>query len=356
MKTQNCKIKKALAGLSNDLIRKSIFKWGFEEYRVKQILEWFWKKRVSSFNDMKNLPQTLRDILEDNFVIRKGRIKDKRESSDGSIKYVIQFGKDAFVETVYLPEFGSGRNTLCISTQQGCPIGCLFCATGKMGFFRNLTSDEILEQILIVEDDLKQNIDNIVIMGMGEPLLNYKNLINSIELMNGKMYLNISSRKITLSTVGIADKILKLAENKDIKIRLSVSLHFTDDKMRKKYIPNVRYSVDEIIEACKYYSLKKKKYITFEYILLKGLNDSRVDALKLAEICRGWKARVNLIPYNEVPFLDFKKSKKKDIINFSLLLRKKGVNVTVRKERGKDILAACGQLGYKNIMKKGNRR
>ena len=329
-------------------LNKILLQWGVEKYRVKQILDWVWRKKATSFDEMLNLPSVLRNKLKQAFLIKNGEIVKKLKSYDGTIKYLIKF-ENAYVESVFLPDIEDEKKaTLCLSVQAGCPVGCEFCATGKLGFQRNLNASEIVEQVFIIEKDAGTKSWNIVLMGMGEPLLNYENVVKAIKFLGDEKYLNISYRKITLSTVGIAEKIIDMANNEKIKCRLSLSLHFTDDDIRKKYIPIAKkYSIKELIDACKYFSEKKKKYVTIEYILFSKLNTSKKDALKLAVLCKGWKSRVNLIPYNEIGHHRFKKPSKQEISGFSLLLRKKGINATIRKERGIDIMAACGQLSGK---------
>lgn len=317
---------------------------GFEPYRAKQILDWIWKKRVTSFDELKNIPLVLKEFLDKNYFICSGKVEKCVISADGTKKFLITFPGDTFIESVFIPSIK--HNTLCISTQSGCAVSCVFCATGKMGFKRNLEAGEILEQIILAEGTTGKKVGNIVIMGMGEPLNNYSNVIKAVRIMNADYALKIGARRITLSTIGIPDKIKKLGQEKDLIIRLSVSLHAPADTLRSKLVPwNKRFRIKEILEACRYYSDQAKKYVSFEYLLIKGVNDSLEDAIRLSKILKGWKARVNLIPFNQISSSPFECPEKKEISRFASVLKKNGINTTVRKERGSDIAAACGQLG-----------
>ena len=321
---------------------------GHRSYRLQQILHNIWKKHVRDFSEMTDIPKVLRSFLQESYFLHSGTVQKKAVSKDGTVKLLIQFPQNAFVETVFLPS--KQHNTLCISCQAGCRMACRFCATGSSGFERHLESGEILDQILLIENSLKQEVHNIVIMGMGEPMDNYDNVIHAIRIINAPYALGIGARRITLSTIGIPDGIKKLAHEKNLQVRLSVSLHAPNDQLRSRLVPlNKKYPVKDILKICRYYTQTARKYVTFEYLLIKGMNDSEVLARQLADKLQGWKARLNIIPYNPVSNCDFQRPDPKDILRFSSVLKKKGINVTVRKERGMDIAAACGQLKHQSI-------
>lgn len=318
------------------------------KFRAKQIFDWIHKKRVSSFEDMKNIPQSLINELNDKCFITNLVIKNKLISKlDGTVKYLYMLPDGEYVESV-LMKYKHG-NSICVSSQVGCKMGCEFCASTKAGFVRNLSSSEILEQIYQTERDLDLKISNIVLMGIGEPLDNYKNVINFLRLINSPLGANISLRNISLSTCGLVDKINDLAKLK-LGITLSVSLHASDDEIRDKIMPiNHRYKIRQLLDACKNYTDITSRRISFEYALIEGENDSKEDAIKLANILKGQLCHVNLIPVNKVKETNFRQSSKKSIIAFQNELIKRGINTTIRRTLGADISAACGQLRRDNI-------
>lgn len=318
------------------------------KFRAKQIFDWIHKKRVSSFEDMKNIPQSLINELNDKCFITNLVIKNKLISKlDGTVKYLYMLPDGEYVESV-LMKYKHG-NSICVSSQVGCKMGCEFCASTKAGFVRNLSSSEILEQIYQTERDLDLKISNIVLMGIGEPLDNYKNVINFLRLINSPSGANISLRNISLSTCGLVDKINDLAKLK-LGITLSVSLHASDDEIRDKIMPiNHRYKIRQLLDACKNYTDITSRRISFEYALIEGENDSKEDAIKLANILKGQLCHVNLIPVNKVKETNFRQSSKKSIIAFQNELIKRGINTTIRRTLGADISAACGQLRRDNI-------
>jgi 23S rRNA (adenine2503-C2)-methyltransferase len=328
-------------------LREDLAASGFEPYRAVQVLEWVWKKRVALFGKMKNIPAQLREHLEKHYVIRTGAVRKKAQSADGTIKFLIEFPGNTFVETVFIPS--EEHNTVCVSTQAGCAAGCVFCATGACGFQRDLSAGEIVEQVMLAEEEAGKKAGNVVLMGMGEPLFNYDSAVAAVRLMNAPHALGIGARRITISTVGIPEKIIRLAGEKDLQVRLAVSLHAPDDALRSRLVPvNRKYRIADVLEACRLYSLEAKKYVSFEYLLIKGINDTDAHARRLASLLSGWKARVNLIPWNPVPLLPYERPLPADVKNFQSVLKAGGVNCTVRKERGVDIEAACGQLRTKN--------
>ncbi len=318
-------------------------KLGDKKYKGRQLFKWLYRQRADSFDIMTDLSLPLRKQLSDGFIIDhivsvKGQI-----STDGTEKLLFKLGPDEFIETVIIPE--AGKRTVCVSTQVGCPMGCTFCATGNMGYRRNLTVGEIIGQLLYIQKrDGGDLIDNIVFMGMGEPLLNYYNLIESIKIISSELGLSISAKKITVSTVGIIPQIIKLADS-GLKVNLAISLHAADDKKRKEIIKTAKKNeLKSLMQAAEYFARKRKKRVTFEYILFKGFNDSHEDALKLSRIIQGISCKINILAYNPVKDTGFKTPGDSDVDNFAKFLYPRAPAVTVRKSRGKDIKAACGQL------------
>lgn len=318
------------------------------KFRAKQIFDWIHKKRVSSFEDMKNIPKSLINKLNEVCFITSLVIKNKLISKiDGTVKYLYMLPDGGYVESV-LMKYKHG-NTICVSSQVGCKMGCEFCASTKAGFVRSLNTSEILDQFYQTEKDLDLKISNIVLMGIGEPLDNYDNVIRFLRLINSPLGANISLRNISLSTCGLVDKINELAKLK-LGITLSVSLHASDDEIRDKIMPiNHRYKINKLLEACKKYTDLTSRRISFEYALIEGENDSKQDAIKLAGLLKGQLCHVNLIPVNQVKETNFKKSSKKSILAFKNELIKHGINTTVRRTLGSDISAACGQLRRDNL-------
>ncbi|QSR88100.1 23S rRNA (adenine(2503)-C(2))-methyltransferase RlmN [Methylacidiphilum caldifontis] len=325
------------------------------EYRAKQVSEWIFKRKVFCFSSMTNLPSELRKKLTENYQIRSLELIQEKQSQDGTRKFLWQLFDGYTIETVLIPSIdtreGARRLTLCVSTQVGCALRCGFCASGLFGFERNLSCGEIVEQILLCESTIKERISNIVFMGMGEPLLNYDQLIKSIRLISSPLGIGMSPRKITISTSGVAPRIRKLA-NETLPFRLAVSLHATTDELRSKIMPiNLKYPLSELIKSCEEFCSKRKQKITLEYILIAGFNDSLDDADRLAGIARSLRAKVNLIPYNRVSLFPWKSPDRKELLCFLRWIENKGVEVSVRKERGRDIDGACGQLRLRYISK-----
>ncbi|MFH1777650.1 MAG: 23S rRNA (adenine(2503)-C(2))-methyltransferase RlmN [Candidatus Omnitrophota bacterium] len=310
-------------------------------YRTGQVLNWLYHKKVLNFSQMSNLPQNLRALLNEKFSITNLTQVKQLTAGDRTEKMVFSLLDGKLIETVFIPSIH--RNTICLSTQVGCPLDCKFCATAKGGFERNLTTGEIIEQILQIESK-HDRINNIVFMGMGEALLNYENVLKAVRIINHNQGLNIAARKITISTCGIVPAIYKLS-NERLQIELSISLHAADNKLRTKLMPiNKKYPLKELIKAGKIFSRRTKRIITFEYILIKGVNDSELLADKLIKLVKGFDCKVNLIAYNPVEKTRFKAPQAKTVENFSLILKMAGIKVFLRRPRGQDIQAGCGQL------------
>ncbi len=317
------------------------------KYKAKQVFEWL-SKGVLSFYEMTNISKELQEKLDEISYINTLKIEKKLVSKiDGTVKYLFKLMDGEFIESVIM-EYKHGTS-ICISTQVGCKMGCKFCASTIKGFKRNLTSAEILDQIIFSAIDLGKRITNVVLMGIGEPLDNYDNLLNFLEIVNNRNGLNISHRRICVSTCGIVDKIFMLAE-KQLQITLSVSIHAPNDMLRNKVLPiNLKWGVDELINSCHYYISKTGRRISFEYILIDGVNDKEENALELAKILKGMLCHINLISVNKVDEREFLKSNIKTTNNFLAILKEKGLNATVRRVLGSDINASCGQLRIDSI-------
>ncbi|MPQ42449.1 23S rRNA (adenine(2503)-C(2))-methyltransferase RlmN [Clostridium tarantellae] len=311
-------------------------------FRAKQILSWIYKN-IFEFKDMKNIPKTLQNKLEENFYVGIPKVIECLTSKeDGTMKLLVAFKDGNIVECVIM-RYKHG-NTICISTQVGCRMGCKFCASTLEGMKRNLTSGEILAQIIIAQKLLNERISNIVLMGSGEPLDNFDNVMKFLEIVNADYGLNIGQRHITLSTCGIVPKIYEMAD-KEMQVTLAISLHAVSDEKRKQIMPIAnKYSIKEILEACEYYIQKTKRRVTFEYSLVSDVNDTLEDAKSLGALLKRMLCHVNLIPVNEIKENSFKKSSKKDIDKFLKTINTYGIEATIRREMGSDINAACGQL------------
>ena len=319
-------------------------------YRAGQITDWLYKKRVNSFAEMTDLPQALRAKLANDFSFDKIDVVRVLGSTDTTRKFLFRLSDGNLIESVLIPAspalYGSpsDRRTICLSTQVGCAYGCKFCASGLDGWKRNLRPDEIVNQIMAVEEESGERIDNIVFMGMGEPLANYDNLMRAIQIINAPWGISIGARHITISTSGLVPQIRKLAEQ-PLQIRLAVSLHGATDDVRGRIMPiNRKYNLSALLEACRYFTSRKKQRITFEYILIAEVNDSDEQARDLANHAHSLDAKVNLIPYNNVEGLDWSPPSPDRQKRFLAVLRAAGVRATLRREKGDDIAAACGQL------------
>ncbi len=319
-------------------------------YRAGQIADWLYQKRVTSFAEMTDLPQAFRAELAEKFSFGKIDIVRVLGSRDTTRKFLFRLTDGNLIESVLIPAspalYGlrSDRRTICVSTQVGCAYGCKFCASGLDGFSRNLLANEIVDQIMAVERESGDKIDNIVFMGMGEPLANLDNLMRAIRIINAPWGIGIGARHITVSTSGLAPQIKKLAEE-PLQIRLAISLHGATDDVRDQIMPiNRRYKIDMLMSACDYYASRKKQRLTFEYILIAGVNDSDDQAHLLAKHARRISAKVNLIPYNTVEGLGWSRPSQDRQEKFLSILREHGTAATLRREKGHDIDAACGQL------------
>jgi len=324
---------------------------GLQKFRAKQVFQWIHKGIIST-DEMTNLSKDLRETLKDHFDTFKLKEKLKLVSKiDGTAKYIFELYDGNIIESV-LMKYKHG-NTVCISSQIGCKMGCTFCASTGVGFIRNLTPGELLDQVLSIQKDSGERVSNIVLMGIGEPLDNYDNVLKFLRLVNHPEGINIGSRHISLSTCGLVPRILELAKE-NIQLTLSISLHAPNDRIREATMPvNKKYSIDKLIEACKIYTEETKRRITFEYALIDGVNDSTDNATELAHRIKGMLCHVNLIPVNSIENGKYVRSNREKIDNFQRVLSKFGIEATVRRELGSDISAACGQL-RRNVMDENN--
>jgi 23S rRNA (adenine2503-C2)-methyltransferase len=320
---------------------------GLPVYRAGQIFQWLYRPHISDFEQMTNLPKELRITLTDCASFERLALAKMEQSEDLTVKYAFKLNDGAVIESVLIPEVD--RHTLCISSQVGCAMGCGFCLTGTMGFKRNLTPGEIVGQIVKVMEELPKmfgedsRINNLVFMGMGEPLANFENLLTALEIITEKNGLDFSGRRITVSTCGLVPKIKELGEKTNVN--LAVSLHSVVDKVRSQLMPiNDTYPVAQLLEACRNFPMPKRQRIMFEYILIKGINDSISDAEMLAEKLKDIPCKINLLPYNETSSLIFQKPSDSQIEQFQKTLWKAGYTALIRTSRGADISAACGQL------------
>lgn len=333
-----------IKNLSKDELKGAIASFGGEEYRARQIFRWLYKVGVKSFEEMTDLTKDLRENLKDRSHLTKLILLDTKSSLiDGTTKYLFKLEDGNTIETVFLPE--DKRMTLCLSSQVGCKFGCSFCASAPFGFIRNLKTSEILDEVLFIKNHKAgSHITNIVFMGIGEPLDNYDNVMKAIRILNDADAFKIGARKITISTCGIIPAIERLSGEK-LQVELSVSLHSADDLIRSKLVPiNKAYPLKDIIRACKEYTKKTKRIITFEYIMIKDVNCSAPDAVKLARLLKGMMCKVNTISYNGVKAVGYEAPLKEDMKNFMKTLERNGINAIMRKSKGEDIDAGCGQL------------
>lgn len=331
-------------------LKSFIIELGENGFRAKQIFDWIYKKAVFDFDCMSNLPAKTKEKLQKEFYIGVPELVTVNKSNiDGTRKYLFKYEDGNVIESVVM-KYKHG-NSICVSTQVGCKMGCSFCASTIGGIVRNLTSGEILGQVLAAQREVNERISNVVLMGSGEPLDNFENVIKFITLINSEESLNIGQRHITLSTCGIVPKIRELA-NMDLQITLAISLHAPNNTLRKSMMPITnKYSLEELIEVCREYYSKTNRRITFEYALVKGVNDTAIHAKELCKVLRGLQCHVNLIPVNEIKENSYEKAKQEDINAFKDILIKNGIETTVRREMGADINAACGQLRRQYINK-----
>jgi len=326
---------------------------GEKSFRANQVYEWLWKKSCTSFDEMSNISKELRTKLAENFSINHIKIHNSQFSADKTIKNSFVLFDSHLIEGVLIPT--PGRMTACVSSQVGCSLTCKFCATGYMERKRNLNADEIYDQVVLIDRQARENygipLSNIVYMGMGEPLLNYKNVIDSVEKITSEDGLNMSAKRITVSTAGIAKMIKKLGDD-EVKFNLALSLHAANDEKRNTIMPiNEQNSLKSLAEALKYYYAKTKNPVTYEYIVFDGVNDTLQDAKELAQFCKHLPCKVNIIEYNPISFASFINAGEDKIEAFAEYLRKQGITTNLRRSRGKDIDAACGQLAIKEKAK-----
>ena len=338
-----------IRGLSEDQIIEFFEKKGFDSYRGRQVYEWIWRKSCYSFDEMTNISKDLRDVLDNHFVINHIQVDKIQKSFDGTIKNAVKLHDDHTVESVLIPT--DDRTTACVSSQVGCSLDCKFCATSKLKRMRNLNPDEIYDQVVTINDQslkyFNRPLSNIVYMGMGEPLMNYNNLIKSIEKISSDKGLNMSQKRIVVSTSGIPKMIKKLADE-NLKVNLALSLHSAIEETRNKIMPfSKKFSLDEIKDSLIYWYSKTKRKITFEYIVWKDINDSIEHIIALVNYCKSIPSKVNLIEYNSIGDQNFQSAKPNIINLYKDILEKNRITVTVRRSRGKDIDAACGQLANK---------
>lgn len=328
---------------------------GVPAYRARQVMEWVYQKRVASWDEMLTLPKALRQELSLVHSMIFPEIVTTTGSRDTTQKLLLRLSDGELIETVLIPAspalYGeeSDRRTLCVSTQVGCAYGCKFCASGLDGFKRNLRVEEIISQVLLVEKESGHRINNLVFMGMGEPLANFENLNKAITILNAPWGVGLGARKITVSTSGLAPRIREFADRPE-QIRLAISLHGATDDVRSQIMPvNKRYPVAELMEACAYYAARKKQLITFEYILIAGVNDQLEQARLLAQQARPLRAKINLIPYNKVEGLPWERPSEQAQQAFLKELQQQKIPATIRREKGHDIDAACGQLRRRTV-------
>ena len=328
-------------------LKKEMIELGEKPFRAEQIFKWIHQEKVKTFEEMTNLSLELRKKLEENYTMCNYKILKKQESKDGTIKYLFDVLDGNAIETV-LMRYHHG-NSICVSSQIGCKMGCKFCASTGINFIRSLTSGEIVEQIIAVEQDTGEKISNVVFMGIGEPFDNYDNVVNAIKIINNPKGLSIGARHISISTSGIVPKINQLAEE-NIQCTLSISLHATSNEKRSSMMPvNNAYPIEELMKACKEYIKKTNRRISFEYALAKDNNDNLQDAKELVKLLKGMLCHVNLIPINKIENGKFDKSSNENIMKFRDYLNDHGIVATIRRELGSDIDAACGQLRRKEL-------
>ncbi|MBP3338099.1 MAG: 23S rRNA (adenine(2503)-C(2))-methyltransferase RlmN [Lachnospiraceae bacterium] len=336
-------MEKDIKSMNYDSLCEYIVNLGEKKFRAKQLYQWLHEKLVTDFDMMTNMPKNLLEKLKEDSYITKFNILQVLESKiDGTRKYLFELSDHNVIESVFM-KYKHG-NSVCISTQVGCRMGCKFCASTLDGMERNLTASEMLEQIYAITRHTGERISNVVLMGSGEPLDNFENVLAFLDMISDENGLNISQRNLTLSTCGLVPNIYKLADLK-YQITLAISLHASDDETRKELMPIAkRYSIDEILEACRYYFEQTGRRLTFEYSLVAGVNDTVDGASKLGELLKDINCHINLIPVNPIKERDFKQSEKDNIEKFKNRLERYGINVTIRREMGRDINGACGQL------------
>lgn len=334
------------------MTREKLILWlterGVKSFKAIQIYEWLYDKRVKSFDEMTNLKKDFIEELKNNFYFGALALRRKQES-DTAIKYLFELNDGNLIEAVVMKhDYGT---SVCVSSQIGCNMGCVFCESGRLKKVRNLTASEIVEEILAIEEDAKIRLDSVVVMGIGEPFDNYDNLIDFLNIINDAKGLAIGARHITVSTSGLVPKIREFADF-PLQVNLAISLHAPNDELRNKLMPiNKVYNIDTLKEAIKYYIEKTNRRVTIEYVMLKGVNDTEECAHELVSLLKGLNVYVNLIPYNTTSASEFRKSTEEDKMKFYDIIRRSGITITVRREFGGKIDAACGQLRANEVLK-----
>ncbi|MAQ76604.1 MAG: 23S rRNA (adenine(2503)-C(2))-methyltransferase RlmN [Aquimarina sp.] len=342
--------KKDIRALTKEQLRNFFEEKGDKAFRGNQVYEWLWSKGAHSFEDMTNISKTTRQMLEENFVINHIKVDQMQRSSDGTIKNAVRLHDDLVVESVLIPT--PKRTTACVSSQVGCSLDCRFCATARLKRMRNLNPDEIYDQVVAIDNESRhyynRPLSNIVFMGMGEPLMNYNNVIKAIDMITSDEGLGMSPKRITLSTSGVPKMIKKMADDQ-VRFKLAVSLHSAIDEVRTSIMPfNTTFPLEDLREALEYWYDKTKSRVTYEYVVWKGINDRHEDIDALVKFCTYIPCKVNLIEYNPIDDGEFQQASDTAVNNYIRALESRGFVVNVRRSRGKDIDAACGQLANKN--------
>ncbi len=348
----SAEVRTELLGLTLDEVREFMAALDEKPYRARQLYDAIYRRRITSFDAMTDLPKTLRRVLQHHSIVTHTRIESEFLSSDGTRRFLLKLADESEVESVFMPE--ERRDTICISSQVGCPLACSFCMTGVMGLKRNMTATEIVSQVIVVLNQVYgEGIEvphrtNIVMMGMGEPLLNYDQVIKAVRLLVDQQGLAIAPRCVTLSTAGVVPRIYDLGREA-IRPRLAISLTAPNDELRDRLFPiNRKYPLTELIEACRRYPLGERERLTFEYVMLDGVNDGDQHARELVRLLSGIRAKVNLIPHNPAPELPYASSPMERILAFQKILTGGGLPSFIRRPRGQDISAACGQLAARH--------
>ncbi|NQZ43904.1 MAG: 23S rRNA (adenine(2503)-C(2))-methyltransferase RlmN [Flavobacteriaceae bacterium] len=341
--------KKDIRALTKDQLREFFVSQGDQAFRGNQVYEWLWRKSAHSFEVMTNLSKETRSMLEANFTINHIEVDTMQRSGDGTIKNAVRLHDGLIVESVLIPT--ENRSTACVSSQVGCSLDCKFCATARLKRMRNLNPDEIYDQVVAIDKESRlyfnRPLSNIVFMGMGEPLMNYNNVLKSIEKITSSEGLGMSPKRITVSTSGVPKMIRKMADD-EVRFKLAVSLHSAIDEVRTSIMPfNATFPLSDLRSALEYWNAKTKNRITYEYVVWKGINDRQIDIDALVRFCKFAPSKVNLIEYNPIDDGEFAQADESAIANYIETLERKGITVTVRRSRGKDIDAACGQLANK---------
>ncbi len=341
--------KRDIRKLKQEELKEYFVQLGEKPFRAQQVYEWLWNKSAKSFDQMTNLSNGLRDLLKEHFVINHIKVDHMQRSADGTIKNAVTLFDGMVVESVLIPT--EKRITACVSSQVGCSLACKFCATARLKRQRNLTPDEIYDQVVAIKEQAElffnRPLTNIVFMGMGEPLLNYANVVSAIDKITSQKGLNMASRRITVSTVGVAKMIEKMADD-NVKFNLAVSLHAAIDKTRSSIMPiNDTNSLKELGDALKYWYEKTGRKVTYEYVVWKGINDNEEHARALLKFCKIIPSKVNLIEYNPIDDGEFQQASEESLNMYMEILESQGITTRIRKSRGKDIDAACGQLANK---------